>query len=160
MSDRPRSPRETDVERARLDAAVRRATPMSRLVTPSRRNLIRSMAVYANVFALLVALGIPNGTLRRAAGDALVSFDGAARQASEGFRVMVAAPSPSGESTVWSETVTDVSSPVEALGTSFMPEAPVAGVPELPALPSADTRPDLPVAPPLPAAESNPPAAR
>lgn len=66
----------------RLDEAVRRATPLKRVAKPDRRSLLRALAVYANVFAVLVALGIPNGTLRQAAGGAMASFDGVVRQTS------------------------------------------------------------------------------
>lgn len=67
---------------ARLDEAVRRATPLTRMAKPNRRGLLRAMGVYSNLFVVLVALGIPNGTLRQAAGGALASFDRVVRATS------------------------------------------------------------------------------
>lgn len=66
----------------RLDEAVRRATPATRVMLHGHRGLLRALGLYANVFAVLVALGIPNGTLRQAAVGAMASFDGVVRQAS------------------------------------------------------------------------------
>ncbi len=65
-----------------LDDAVRRATPVSRVLVHGHRGLLRALGLYANVFAVLVAVGIPNGTLRQAAVGAMASFDGVVRQAS------------------------------------------------------------------------------
>lgn len=67
---------------ARLDEAVRRATPLTRMARPNRRAVLRAMGGYANFFVVLVALGIPNGTLRQAAGGAFASFDGVVRATS------------------------------------------------------------------------------
>lgn len=68
----------------RLDEAVRRATATSRMAKMNRRALLRALGMYANVFAVLIALGLPNGNLRRAAGGAMASLDGVVRQASSG----------------------------------------------------------------------------
>ena len=73
---------ETRRERSRLDRAVRRAVGM-RFATPSMRSLLRACAVYANVIALVVALGMPNGNLRQAAGSAMSAFESAVRSANE-----------------------------------------------------------------------------
>lgn len=73
---------ETRRERSRIDRAVRRAVGM-RFATPSMRSLLRACAVYANVIALVVALGMPNGTLRQAAGSAMAAFESAVRNAND-----------------------------------------------------------------------------
>ncbi len=52
-----------------------------RFATPSLRSLTRSCALYANVIAVVVALGIPGGGLRLAAGSAVQVFEGAVRAA-------------------------------------------------------------------------------
>lgn len=51
--------------------------------TPSMRSLLRACAMYANVIALAVALGMPNGNLRQAAGSAFLAFDSALRSVNE-----------------------------------------------------------------------------
>lgn len=72
---------ESDAERARLDEALRRATPRRRVVLPSPMARLRLFGMYANVFAVVIALGIPNGVMRRTTAEAVASFDGIARQA-------------------------------------------------------------------------------
>ena len=73
---------ESRASRSRLESAVRRATPVSHLVMPTGRRVRRILGIYANVFAVLIAMGLPNGALRQEAGRAMTSLDGAVRQAS------------------------------------------------------------------------------
>lgn len=153
MSEPSRISSESEAARSRLDRAMRRATPLSRLALPSRRSLYRTAGLYANVFALVVALGIPNGTLRRAAGDAMVSFDGAARQVSGMVAVSADYPEPVDVGALPEDVVTaaPVAPPVEC----FLPEpAPVAPPPVEPVAPPSVAAPAVESAAPLDPAPS------
>lgn len=62
----------------RLDRAVRRSVGM-RFAIPSMRSLLKACGVYANVFAAVVALGIPTVVGLRSSGMAALAFDTAVR---------------------------------------------------------------------------------
>lgn len=82
MNNTRKTSPENSRDRARLDRAVRRAVGMG-FATPSMRSLLRACAMYANVIALAVALGMPDGNLRQAAGSAFLAFDSALRSVNE-----------------------------------------------------------------------------
>lgn len=81
MTERPRHTRRSG---ASIDAAVRRAVGM-RFALPSLRSMLRACSVYANVIAVAVALGIPGGGLRQAAGSAAQAFESAVRATRDSF---------------------------------------------------------------------------
>lgn len=62
------------IDELRLDRAVRRSVGM-RFALPSMRSLLKACGVYANVFAAVVALGIPTVVGLRSSGMAAMAFD-------------------------------------------------------------------------------------
>lgn len=147
-----------------LDEAVRRATSVRRMAKPRSRNIRRVLGIYANVFAVLVALGLPNGVLRHETGRALASFDGAVRQASTGVIHAVStdhgvapavAPEPAqpdpasppateSAATEFPEQylMDGLSEEVSAPPVTLVPEPPESPAPGLPAAAAPGTSPD------------------
>lgn len=154
MSERPRQ--NPHVRTPGLDAAVRRAVGM-RFTLPSLRSMLRACSMYANVIAVAVALGIPGGGLRLAAGSAVQAFESAVRSTRDSLAStpnFLAAPA---DLTAVTECEIDLPEPADPASVTLRPALFDEPAPEE-AAPAPASAPAAPATPAMQRAEEPPPA--